>query len=154
MSLVQGIRLTQSAAAFIQHESSQKLPAETGGILVGRYDGSLADMVHAVGPGALAQHNASRFTRDGAYAQEQLDTLYVASEGVYDYLGEWHSHPSPQGPSAVDCASLRWISTNPAYGCPCPILILCQRNAHTRWRLLAYQWQQRALVPLHLVRTH
>jgi integrative and conjugative element protein (TIGR02256 family) len=96
MSLVQGVRLTQSAAAFIQHESTQKLPIEIGGILVRRYDGSFADIVHAVGPGTLAQHSTSRFTRDGTYAQEQLDALYVASEGVYDYLGEWHSHPSPR----------------------------------------------------------
>jgi integrative and conjugative element protein (TIGR02256 family) len=100
---------------FVQHRKRHRDIAETGGILIGRIEGDRVIVAHAVGPGPNAIHEPAKFLRDGDYAQQQLDEYVTMSEAIDDYIGEWHSHPLPVGPSMRDRESMSWISTRPAY---------------------------------------
>lgn len=128
-------------------ESQRKSPNETGGVLVGYVDENGRTVVTAVvGPGPNAVHSRSRFRRDGDYAQAEVDRLYHASKGRDDYVGEWHSHPDAGGPSFIDRGSMSWISNNPSYGRPEPVLIIMERVREPEWCPRAYRWVGRRLV--------
>jgi integrative and conjugative element protein (TIGR02256 family) len=145
------IRLAASAAEAMQQESQRRYPHETGGILIGSVEADWLNVTHVVGPGLQAHHGLRRFVRDGDYAQQELDARYIASEGQLDYVGEWHSHPLPSGPSPQDRTSLIWISMNAAYQQEHPVLILCQRARSKQWLFQGYQWQSTNLVQLDIV---
>ncbi len=139
------LRLSMEAATFIERESRRKAPAETGGILVGHLEANCVHVAMAVGPGPRALHAPTCFVRDGTYAQVALDGIFARSRGRDDYIGEWHSHPAPVGPSHRDRKSLAWIARHPAYDCPSPILLICQRRGHG-WLMRGYHWIDGALV--------
>lgn len=145
MTIVHGIHLGVRIADMIEQESRERYPLETGGILIGRIEGDRAIVALAVGPGPNAIHEPTKFLRDGDYAQQQLDEYINTSEGSDDYIGEWHSHPLPVGPSMRDRESMSWISTRPSYNQAEPILILCQRIRVDQWALRGYRWHQARL---------
>lgn len=136
---------------FVHDESQQKFPLETGGILVGRSDSTGIFVVHAIGPGPLATHERARFLRDGEYAQQELDSYVALSRESSDYIGEWHSHPAPVGPSSRDRDSMKWISNRESYNCAEPILIICVRNRRREWSPLGCQWRASELVSIPVV---
>lgn len=144
------ILLAEVAEAFFR-ECARALPNETGGVLVGRVDGDIATVHHAVGPGPKAKHSRASFTRDGEYAQDQLDALHEASVGHYDYLGEWHSHTAFQGPSPRDKASMAEIATSTLYSTPMPVLILSVLQGQ-EWTLRAYQMRRGKLAEVFVDR--
>lgn len=145
MAIVRRIYLRVVVADIIEQESRERYPLETGGILIGRIEGDRVIVAHVVGPGPNAIHEPAKFIRDGDYAQQQLDEYVNMSEVVDDYIGEWHSHPLPVGPSMRDRESMRWISTRPAYNQKEPILILCQRIQLNHWSLRGYWWHRAVL---------
>jgi len=151
MTIVATVRLFASVDQFMRRESEQRAPYETGGILLGRFTDACAEITYAVGPGPRARHTKNGFTRDGAYAHAKLNAVFVRSSGRFDYLGEWHSHPLPYGPSHRDRESLSWISANPLYNQPNPLLLIQQRNGNQRWKTRVWQQQQDAFVELALV---
>ncbi len=137
---VRDVRLTSDALTCLVVESRDKAPNESGGILVGRFVGNQLFVPEAVGPGPRAMHAPRAFRRDGKYAQRELDRLYADSGGALDYVGEWHSHLLPMGPSSRDRRSMRWVAENPRYALSRPILIIVQLAAPNGWRPVAFQW--------------
>ncbi|HEU4329026.1 MAG TPA: Mov34/MPN/PAD-1 family protein [Roseiflexaceae bacterium] len=154
MSSSQEIHIVATALTFIQQESQRSFPFESGGILIGRVEQGSILVTHATGPGPRAIHSPRRFVRDGDYTQQALNAQLQASGGLDDYLGEWHSHPLSVGPSPQDRESMRWISGNPHYQQPAPIMLLCQRESQGSWTVLAYQWIHSHLRPRTLVLTN
>lgn len=146
--IVQLAHLTLAALDQLRDESERKLPDETGGILVGRFQSGVLDVERIIGPGPNALHTRSGFRRDGAYAQQALNRLYDQSVGALDYVGEWHSHPYPVGPSPRDWRSMRWIAKNPHYAPKYPLLIIVQRTRAQAWKPVAFQWRTNTLVRL------
>jgi integrative and conjugative element protein (TIGR02256 family) len=144
-SLVRRVILAQEAARFAQSNSKELAPNETGGIVIGHLRGDAMVITRVSGPGPRAVHRSDLFIRDGVYVQAVLDETVAETAGRDDYLGEWHSHPFPEGPSVQDHGSLRRISRNLDYGCPSPVLLLCRRRGRN-WRLEAYQWDADHLV--------
>ena len=131
----------------LRHECDRKFPHETGGVLVGHVASDGLTIVSAVvGPGPNALHARSRFTRDGEYAQIEVDRIYRESDGRDDYIGEWHSHPDAGGPSFIDRGSMSWISDNPLYGRNEPVLIIVERARTNEWRPRAFRWIARRLI--------
>lgn len=148
MSYVQVLCLAPGVARLIRQESSASPEEETGGILVGRVDGTTAWVTHVVGPGPRAEHGRSSFRRDGDYTQSCLEDIFCQSQGDDDYLGEWHSHLVLAGPSSLDSRSMAWVSKNPRYHCPSPLLLLCCQAKPDRWHLRGYQWQRDRLIKI------
>ena len=75
---------------------------ETGGILLGRVIKGAAHLHVTVAgdPGPQALHELQRFRRDLAHAQTLADHAWADHQAVW--VGEWHTHPLPIGPSTTD----------------------------------------------------
>jgi integrative and conjugative element protein (TIGR02256 family) len=135
-----GIFLDPAVAKQIRRECAAGLPSETGGALVGHEIDEGTQVTGVTGPGPAARRTRSRFRRDGSYTQKAVDRAYAESAGRDDYVGEWHSHPDPIGPSGIDWGSMEWVSKNVRYRRTHPIMILGRRTKLRRWKLEGYRW--------------
>jgi hypothetical protein len=101
------IDLRADAYQTIATETAKHLPRETGGILVGYHEDSTIVATHAL---VVDGHGTTnRYVRDDVSANVVL-TEFLAQRADDDptgYIGEWHSHPSPSGPSPMDHAAMR-----------------------------------------------
>ena len=100
------IDLAPQAIAKLSTFAQAALPLETGGILLGWYehdDIHVADVVVVDDPSATA----TSYRRGREEGNMALAT-YMKSGPVdspIGYVGEWHSHPGPSGPSPLDTSS-------------------------------------------------
>ena len=102
------IDLGIDAYETITIETANHLPREIGGILLGYREPGTIVVTQALvveGQGATAHS----YIRDDVRANELLQEFLEqrADDDPIGYVGEWHSHPSPSGPSTVDHASMR-----------------------------------------------
>lgn len=89
-------------------ESNKMLPLETGGMLLGYKDINNSIVItNLVDAGPKAIHKNSSFIPDGAYQQSELSRIYMKSERITTYLGDWHSHP--YGYSYMSCTDRKTI---------------------------------------------
>lgn len=103
---------------------------ETGGVLLGwRHDRGVYVQAAVQVPDARARHTLYR--RRHRPAAEVLEAALVdlPAGSPVGYVGEWHSHPAPTGPSWVDRREMRRISKQrtDAVG-----LLVCAYDAHSR----------------------
>ena len=103
-------------------------PLETGGVLIGRYNGRLdtALATRVTGPPPDSQRKPTAFYRGIQGLHELLRALWP--KGEY-YLGEWHYHPgsSPE-PSAADVKRMQEIADSDDASCPEPLLLVVGKN--------------------------
>ena len=102
------IELKQKAYDVIVSETAKSLPVETGGILLGYHE----DMDLVVTDALVVdnrQASTDRYVRDDVLANELLHAFLTqrASDDPTGYIGEWHSHPKPVGPSIRDLAAIQ-----------------------------------------------
>jgi proteasome lid subunit RPN8/RPN11 len=102
---------------------------ETGGVLLGwRHEKGVYVHDALVVPDSHANHTFYR--RRHKPATDVLDAALAAlpDASPIGYVGEWHSHPAPTGPSWVDRFEMRRISkqTKAAVG-----LLVCTYDAKT-----------------------
>ncbi|MFC7865998.1 SAVED domain-containing protein [Streptomyces murinus] len=122
------IELRQEAYEAIASATARQLPRETGGILLGyREDANLA-VTHALvvdGQGA----STHRYVRDDVRANALLAEFLAerADDDPTGYVGEWHSHPAPSGPSSIDVAAMR--ATAREYDGPIALLVYAPGGA-------------------------
>ena len=95
------------------------LPRETGGVFVGTRDMS-RKMIHIVDtiPSPPDSHELpTSYVRGIEGLGERLAEISAATDGMVDYLGEWHSHPAGTAvrPSDADFRVLEWITDTAAY---------------------------------------
>lgn len=85
-------------------------PNETGGLLLGWWDLGQVVVRYAVevpDPGATSHS----WSRDQVRAQATLDDAMTEYAHPWlGYVGDWHSHPAPQGRSGQDLGSIRRAS--------------------------------------------
>ena len=61
-------------------------------------------------PGSNDKQGPFFFVRDRIDAQEQINEYWNESDGIINYLGEWHTHPQEYPiPSHVDNALIRQV---------------------------------------------
>lgn len=89
---------------------SSTYPRETGGLLLGWWDGPGVVVRHAVEvPDACATTHS--WSRDEARAQVALQAALAWHEHPWlGYVGDWHTHPAPCGASGQDISSIRRAS--------------------------------------------
>lgn len=120
--------LVESAAwETILGAAGEDAMRETGGVLLGwRHDRGVYVHEALVVPDSHAKHTFYR--RRHKPATEALDAAFAAlpDASPIGYVGEWHSHPAPTGPSWVDRFEMRRISrhTKAAVG-----LLVCTYDA-------------------------
>ena len=85
---------------------AEKLPNETGGVLLGYFDLSKASvyLVDVLPEPSDSQGNRSGFTRGIDGLDEAVRKASERTRGIVSYVGEWHSHPhgSRARPSRAD----------------------------------------------------
>ena len=102
---------------------------EIGGLLLGEHIGDetfrLVDVTVQRSGGSIAH-----FVRDPAQHQPQLDSFFAKTGGDftrYNYLGEWHSHPSFEPlPSPKDITTMQTIVENAEVGVNFAVLIIAR----------------------------
>ncbi|WP_438028992.1 Mov34/MPN/PAD-1 family protein [Sorangium sp. So ce233] len=129
------------AVASMRALAAGAFPFETGGVLVGRYEGGDTAVVTSVlGPCPDAEHGLRGFWRGTEGLEQHLRALW--DQGLY-FLGEWHTHPAADPtPSDVDAATMRATAENPQAQCPEPILLIVggvPGTASERWSATVYR---------------
>lgn len=93
---------------------AEKLPNETGGVLLGVVDipNKSIHLVEALPAPPDSTGTAAGFTRGTQGVQEALDHALDKTLGQVRYVGEWHSHPPRSGamPSATDLVQIDWLA--------------------------------------------
>lgn len=107
---------------------------ETGGILIGRYDGSaLALVEHATTAPPDSKRGYDWFERGTEGLEAVLQEHWDAPVRRY-YVGEWHFHPAPDGtPSDRDIAQMIEVSCEERYACTQPVLIIVSVDDDESW---------------------
>lgn len=95
----------------ITDSASLQAERETGGILLGWRHSSgvyVSDAVEV--PDRRA--GRSQYVRRHGLASESLNRFLdtLPAQSPVGYVGEWHTHPAPQGPSRIDRRRLKGIS--------------------------------------------
>jgi integrative and conjugative element protein (TIGR02256 family) len=118
---------------------------ETGGILVGTRAGDVVTIARVSPPGPRAVHRRFWFSRDTGFLQRWLDEEYDRTDGVVDYVGEWHVHPQlDTPPSCIDRRSLWKIARKSNYATDHPILLIVENEPpERRFRVYGFEVKPR-----------
>ncbi len=142
------VRVERNLADQVLSEAAEFAPLETGGVLLGFRDGGAGrDLVatELVGAGPNSKRDRCRFSPDGPWQRARIAERYEASGRTLAYLGDWHSHPTGNGPSDLDRSTALRIATTEAARCPRPVFVIATRVA-AGWELRAYRFAVRRLV--------
>jgi integrative and conjugative element protein (TIGR02256 family) len=116
-------RVYADASASIAAAAAAAEPFETGGILLGWWAEGAVVARYAVevpDPGATT----SGWTRNEDQSQVALATaLELHQHPWLGYVGDWHTHPAPSGPSGQDERAIRRASRS--YSTPLLLLVRC-----------------------------
>ena len=91
---------------------NEKLPNETGGVLIGSFDMArrIIYVVDATEAPPDSQECPNGFLRGLEGLQREVDATQEATSGMLGYIGEWHSHPTRNvAPSSPDMDVVKWV---------------------------------------------
>jgi integrative and conjugative element protein (TIGR02256 family) len=90
----------------LQSMRAQKIPKETGGVLLGNWDQSrhILYIVDVLSAPSDSEEELTSFIRGIEGLSESLESADHLTAGSAQYIGEWHSHPDrcSTNPSALD----------------------------------------------------
>ncbi len=121
--------MSQEALDKISTLSLASNGIETGGVLIGcpvsLDDGVALVICHATLPGEGAIRTPAYFDRDKEYCGKIVNAYHTTSDGVLNYVGEWHSHPGRDTrPSSLDNASLFLVARDRGYTINSPVSLI------------------------------
>lgn len=120
----------------IQRLRVERLPNETGGVLIGGFDVERKTIyvVDTILSPLDSQERRTLYIRGSAGLQEQLALACQRTFDQLEYVGEWHSHPDGYSclPSVDDLNVLAWLSSHmDTDGVPGVMMIACGQAALT-----------------------
>jgi len=106
-----------------------KLPNETGGVLLGSFDvqRGLVYIVDTVPSPPDSEEWSTLYIRGCRGLNEEVQSLTAKTDGMLEYVGEWHSHPkgASTAPGTDDRRVFAWLADHMAReGLPPVILIV------------------------------
>lgn len=107
IGLRQRVALHLDVPPALTATARRREPKETGGLLIGWVDDGTIVVRHIL---EVPDENATAtsWTRGEARANEALAKFLAEAEHPWlGYVGDWHAHPAPVGPSKTDKRSLR-----------------------------------------------
>ena len=147
------VRVAAQALANAERLALDASPHELGGIMVGWWEGDSTAVVQALLP--VPDHAAGRshYERRHSPAQEVLDVyMRTHNDPRCGYVGEWHSHPAPQPPSATDRGVLSAIVRQRRKTVALVVLTLTGEGEVTSHGLIGRpRWPRRASIEVALV---
>ena len=137
------ILANRSTLALVSRHARESLPLETGGILIGWREGArIAVQDFLVVPDDEA--GRCSYVRQHQTARDLLaDYVHDADDARLGYVGEWHSHPSPQPASSTDLASI--IAIGKQVRAPIALMVLMAAVDRSRVDIDARVVRRRAL---------
>ena len=91
----------------------KKLPNETGGVLIGSYDmqRKIVYVVETIPAPDDSEEWSTGFVRGTKDLQAKVEAIGLATDGMLQYVGEWHSHPdgATVKPSGYDQRQMSWL---------------------------------------------
>ena len=129
------------AVDVISTAATAAYPRETGGLLVGWWDTDRVVVRYAiVVPDATATDTS--WNREQTHAQAALDSALAEHQHPWlGYVGDWHSHPAPCGPSRQDLTSIRRASRQYTQ----PLILLVHRSDGALHHLAAHRGRMRTV---------
>lgn len=124
--------LTPAVIDTMCTHATAALPKETGGILLGyRTDQGVQATVALHVPDRRA--GAATYRRSYRLAARALADALAAEppDSPVGYVGEWHSHPAPAGPSPIDLSVIADIAGASDDG----VLLVVLSRDNAEWRL-------------------
>jgi proteasome lid subunit RPN8/RPN11 len=117
----------------LRRQRAERLPSETGGVLVGSFDAQrqIVHVVEAIPSPADSEEWPTLYVRGAKGLADRLRRIQDHTLGQLRYVGEWHSHPDGYGcdPSDDDRQVLDWLSENmEAEGLPGVMAIVGQAS--------------------------
>ena len=121
----------------LQHLRQERLPNETGGVLLGMYDlpRKMVYVVDTIASPPDSKERPTLYIRGCEGLADRVAAINIESAGEVEYIGEWHSHPDRCGcgPSVHDLNLFANITDRmTAAGYPALMAIVCERN-HSSW---------------------
>lgn len=121
------VRVAEATLSRGERLAREAVPREHGGVLLGWWEADsvavVAELLSVPDPAA----GPLRYRRRHAPAQARLDEyLLTRDDPRCGYIGEWHSHPAPQGPSRIDRAELSALVRQT--GKPVALIVLALRR--------------------------
>lgn len=98
---------------------------ETGGPLVGHLDGHHLLVTGASGPGPRADLRLRSVEIDGAHAERFCASVRRKTNGVDDYIGDWHCHVGYSlRPSRLDYEAMKTMAEFPSSPTLTPVSLI------------------------------
>lgn len=106
-----------------------KLPKETGGILLGSFDleNRLIYIAHTIASPPDSEEWPTLYIRGCKGLRQRVEEVSRMTDGMLEYVGEWHSHPlgCPTAPSDDDLQVFAWLTeVMNADGLPATMMIV------------------------------
>ena len=105
--------VSASLASKLHAIRKDKLPNETGGVLVGSYDfaNKICYVVDAIDSPSDSLEYPNAYIRGKNGLLEKINRIEGVTIGNLTYIGEWHSHPAKSvTPSSDDMTLLKSIA--------------------------------------------
>lgn len=107
------VRVSRGLFADVLARREERLPNETGGILIGGVDHArrCVHIVQALGSPPDSEEWPTMYIRGVKGLEAERKRVVTATDGNLNYLGEWHSHPrgASTRPSVDDAKVFDWI---------------------------------------------
>lgn len=125
-------------------------PFETGGILLGRDQGTRTQVNAVIGPGPTAVHERYGFQPDSDWQAEQVAAAWRRDPAL-EYLGDWHTHPGGTTRfSRLDTGTAMSIAAADAARQPSPVMVVLALGRGGRCNVAAARLAGTRLVPLQI----
>jgi [CysO sulfur-carrier protein]-S-L-cysteine hydrolase len=123
------IHLPRSVSQKLNNALKRAKTKEIGGILMGEYLSPrvyrITDLTIQKGAGTVTSFLRLPLLRPLQVFFQKTDNQFTR----FNYLGEWHSHPSySTEPSNIDCNTMWEIVTDPAVGANFAVLLIVKLN--------------------------
>jgi proteasome lid subunit RPN8/RPN11 len=123
----------------VQQAREDKLPNETGGVLIGAFDmqRQIVYVVDTIPSPADSSEWPTAYIRGSEGLLQRIEQIQGITAGNLEYVGEWHSHPfgCPASLSEDDVKALAWLQEMMSnQGLPAVMLII-GNSGERSWNL-------------------
>ena len=107
--------ISDKAYEGLKEQLQNSYDNQRGGVIIGKKikDQEIYEVTHFTHPTEQDVSSRFEFKRSYLSANHYIKKYYDESDGIENYIGEWHTHPEPMPiPCRVDRASMEQVGRN------------------------------------------